>query len=93
VVSKEPQGVGLITVRGEGVAATFLAPAGSREETSGANCLKIENVNGAYVIRELDSSALNRSYKFGVSKTVRQMVLSGKAAPAVTVPVSPAAGF
>ncbi|MGA2135053.1 MAG: hypothetical protein ABSH50_22435 [Bryobacteraceae bacterium] len=92
-VSKDPTGVGVISVWGEGVKASFIAPAGLREDASGSNCLRVENVNGAYVIRELDSSVLNRSYKFGVSKAARRTVLSGEAGSAVTVPVSPASGF
>ena len=83
-----PVGVSIITVKGEGVSANFLAPASSDLDGSRATCLKLDSVNGAYVVRELDSRSLDRSYKFGVSKAARHMALNATAAPPVTVAVS-----
>ncbi|HTT64163.1 MAG TPA: hypothetical protein VMG35_20065 [Bryobacteraceae bacterium] len=92
VVMESPQ-LSLISVRGEGVATTFLAYAGGREETSSTSVLRLESVNGAYVIRQLDSSILRRLYKFPASKSARETALSGTASPAMVVPVSSGSGF
>jgi len=85
-------GVELVNLRGEGIAATFITPAGS-EESSGRSCLKLDDVNGTYVIRELDAGPLGRSYRFGVSKQVRNLTLRGDAMQPATIPISAAAGF
>ena len=77
----------MIFLRGDGVAAIFVAPAGS-EEISGHSRLKVDDVNGTYVIRELDAGQLAGSFKFGVSKTVRNLTLRGGARQPVTVPVA-----
>ena len=82
----------MIFLRGDGVAAIFVAPAGS-EEISGHSRLKVDDVNGTYVIRELDAGPIGRSYRFGVSKTVRNLTLRGAATQPVTVPVSATAGL
>ena len=87
-VELSPAGVSIISVKGEGVSTAFLASAGSDPDESHATCLKIDNINGANIVRELDSKSLDRSYKFGVAKAVRHMTLNGKSAPQVTVPVS-----
>jgi len=90
---RNPSGVELVYLRGEGVAATFIIPAGS-EETAGHSCLKLDDFNGTYVIRELDDSQIGRSYRFGVAKAVRDMTLrSGVAPQPVSVPLSAAAGL
>ena len=83
-------GVEFVSVRGEGTTAILLAPAGS-EEISGHSCLKADEVNGTYVIRELDAGPIGRSFRFGVSKTVRNLTLRGAVTHPVTVPVSAAA--
>jgi hypothetical protein len=83
--------VDLVYLRGEGIAATFVTPAGSAE-SSGRSCLKVDDVNGTYVIREIDAGPIGRSYRFGVSKAVRNLTLRSAAKP-VTVPVSAAAGL
>lgn len=84
-------GVELVNLRGEGVAATFLTQSGS-EEKSEHSCLKLDDVNGTYVVRELDAGPIGRSYRFGVAKAVRNLTLRGAGQP-VTVPVSASAGF
>ncbi len=85
-------GVELVYLRGEGITATFFTPAGS-EESSGHSCLRVDDVNGTYVIREFDEGPLGRSYRFGVPKAVRNLTLRGAARHPVTVPVSAAAGL
>lgn len=83
-------GADLVSVRGQGVAAMFIAPAGA-VETSGHSHLLADEVNGTYVIRELDAGPHGRSYRFAVSKAVRNLTLRGQTHP-VTVPVSASAG-
>jgi len=85
-------GAELVSIRGEGITATFLIPAGS-EESSGHSCLKVDDVNGTYVIRELDAGPLGGSYRFGVSKALRNLSLRAAARQPVTVAVSTAAGM
>jgi hypothetical protein len=85
-------GVEVVYLRGEGIAAAFFTPAGS-EESSGHSCLRVDDVNGTYVIREFDEGPLGRSYRFGVPKAVRNLTLRGAARQPVTVPVSAAAGL
>jgi len=80
-------GIELVSIRGEGVAARFVVPAGS-EEISGHSCLKVDDFNGTSVIRELDAGPVGRAYRFRVSKTVRNLTLRGDAAQPVAVPVS-----
>ena len=55
-------GVALVTVRGEGIAATFMTPSGA-EDSAGKSCLKVDDVNGTYVIRQLDAGPLGGSYR------------------------------
>ena len=83
--------VDLVSLRGEGIAATFVSAARS-EQRSGHSCLRVEDVNGTYVIRELDAGLIGRSYRFGVPKSVRNVALRSAAKPPTTVPVSAAGG-
>jgi hypothetical protein len=92
LMDRATTGVELIYLRGEGVNAAFFAPAGS-EDSSGHSCLKVDDLNGTYVIREFDEGPLGRSYRFGLSKTLRNLTLQGAARQPVTVPISAAAGF
>jgi hypothetical protein len=80
-------GVELIYLRGEDISATFFTPAGSGQ-SSGHSCLRVDNVNGTYVIREFDEGPLGRSYRFGMPKAIRELTLRGAATQPITVPVS-----
>ena len=84
-------GIELLHVQGENIYATFVIPAGS-EDTAGHSCLKMDDFNGTYVVRELDASQIGRTYRFGVSKAVRDLTLRGAASQPVSVPLSAAAG-
>lgn len=84
-------GVPVIRLQGEGITAMFFAPAGA-EEFSGNSRLKADNVDGTYVIRELDAGPLGKSFQFPVSKAVRNQTLRGQMQP-LTVPVSAASGL
>jgi hypothetical protein len=90
-LDRSVSGVEVVYLRGEGLVATFVVPAGATE-TAGRSCLKVDDVNGTYVIREFDEASIGRAYRFGVSKTVRNLTLRGAAEP-VTIPVSAAAGM
>jgi hypothetical protein len=83
-------GVELVSIRGEGVAAIFIAPVGAAE--TGHSCLKVDEVNGTYVVREFDAGPIGTSYRFGVSKAVRSLKLRGAATQPAGVPISAAAG-
>lgn len=80
-------GIELVSIRGEGVAARFVVPAGSADG-SGHSYLMVDEVNGTNVIRELNAASIGRSYRFGVSKTVRNLTLRGDAAQPASIPVS-----
>jgi hypothetical protein len=86
-LDRSVSGLEIIYLRGEGVKAVFFSPAGS-EESSGRSCLKIEQINGTYVVREFDEGPLGRAHRFGVSKTVKEMTLRGSTAQPITVPVA-----
>ena len=83
-IERSNSGVDVINLRGEGIAAMFMTPAGSAA-SSERPCLKVDDLNGTYVVRELDAG---RSYKFGLSKTVRSLSLRGAAPQPATIPVS-----
>jgi hypothetical protein len=93
-MDRTSSGVELINLRGETIAKTFFTPAGARD-SSGHSYLSVDNINGAYVIRQFDEGPLGRAYKFAVPKTVRNLTLRGAATqPAtVTVPVTAASGL
>jgi hypothetical protein len=89
-VSSTNSGLTIFHLNGEGTAATFYAPAGS-EQFSGNSRLKADDLDGTYVIRELDAGPLGKSFRFGVSKAVRNQTARGET-PAVAIPVSTASG-
>ena len=78
-------GVNEVIVRGDGVTATIMAPAGA-EDISDRSCLKVDAVNGTYVVRELDAGFLGKSYRFIMGKAVREKVMSSAAQP-ISVPL------
>lgn len=91
VLAKGTWGTDTISLRGEGVSTIMLAPAGY-QASSGRGCLKLDEINGTLVVRELDDTVFGRTYKFGVSKAAKESTLRGSARP-VTVPISTGAGM
>jgi hypothetical protein len=91
-VERNLSGIELLHLQGENLYATFVIPVGV-EETAGHSCLKMDDFNGTYVIRELDESQIGRSYRFGVSKAVQNLTLRGATSQPVSVPLSAAAGL
>ena len=81
---RQPSGINMVFVKGEGLEATFMAPSNA-EEISERSVLKVDEINGTRVIRELDAGFLGKSYRFAVSKAVREMTLSGSIAKPLTV--------
>ena len=86
-LDRSVSGLEMVFLRGEGVHAVFFTPAGS-DDSSGHSFLKIDGLNGTYVVREFDEGPHGRSYQFGVAKAVRNLTLRGAAPQPVTVPVS-----
>ncbi|MGO4883919.1 MAG: hypothetical protein ACLP59_24315 [Bryobacteraceae bacterium] len=85
-VGRNLNGVPVFNLRGEGVIATFFGPAVAAD-VNGPSQLKLDGIEGTYVVREFDSGSVGQSFRFGVSKTVRNL-LSKSEARHVTVPVS-----
>ena len=88
-LDRSATGAELVTVRGEGMAAVILVQVAS-QASSGHSCLKADEVDGTYVIRELDAGTSTGSYQFGVSKAARNLTLRGAAGRPVTVAVAAA---
>ncbi len=85
-VTRDISGVPMISLRGEGIDATFFAPA-CTGDTVHSSALKLDEVNGTYVVREFDAAPMGRAFTFRVSKTVSNQTLRG-AAGKLTVPVA-----
>ena len=90
-VDRAITGVSLINLRGESVRATIIAPITVGRSEYPGTYLRIEDLNGVHVVRELDSSALGRC-RFTVAKSVRDRVQDEGAGPSASLPVS-TAGF
>ena len=88
-VDRSLAGIELVHLNGEGAHATFLTPAGS-DDSSGRTCLRVDDVNGTYIVKELDEGPLGRTYRFHASKAARNLLMRASAKPA-TVLVSTAA--
>jgi hypothetical protein len=58
------------------------------DRVSNRNTLRLENINGAYVVRHLDAGILGQSYVFPVAKNVRMQVQRASTSAQVVVPVS-----
>lgn len=82
-VDRNNSGHNAVLLRGQGMSAIFMIPAGS-ETSSGRSFLRLDDLNGTLVIREFDAGAVGRAYRFGVSKKAREMTLRGGVAQPVT---------
>jgi len=77
-----------IHLSGEGINLTFLAIAKPDKE-SGRNYLDVANIDGTYVIRAFDAGLIGESFKFSVTKNVRNKALRASAElPGIAVPVA-----
>lgn len=70
-VDRQPTGFETVEVRGAGTTAVFLASPGS--DHPGRSYLKVDDLNGTYVIRELDAAPVGKSYRFCVSRKVQKL--------------------
>lgn len=87
-----PSQVRTIRLSGEGMRATFLAT-GKPAKESGHSYLEIQDVNGTYVVRELNSGLIGKSYSVPMTKSVHNRALRASASEPLIVPVSTGAGF
>lgn len=77
-----------VRLLGEDVRASVLTDYGTPERVSDRSFLKLQEVNGVYVVRELDAGLVGRSFKFLVSKKARASAERPNAVSQLTVPVS-----
>lgn len=82
------QRVRVIRLMGDGVRTFLLTGPGIPERISEHSALRLENLNGVYVVRHLDAGILGQSYVFPVSKNVHMKVERARAPSQVTVPVA-----
>jgi len=80
-----------VHVSGEGVQFTLLTMARPARE-SAQNYLEIADINGTPVVRAFDAGLLGESFRFAVTKTVKDKALRASAGPVTTVSVN-LAGF
>ena len=84
--------VRLVRLEGEGIRAFILAGPATPEQISARSDLRLENINGIYVVRHLDDGIFGQSYVFPVSKNVRMKVERANATSPTQVTVPVAAG-
>ena len=77
-----------IRLTGDGIQVNFLTGPGTSDSISERNTLRLENINGVYVVRHLDAGLLGQTYVFPVYKSVRMNVQRASAPSQVTVPVA-----
>jgi hypothetical protein len=82
----------VVHLTGEGVRVNMLTMSMPFKE-SGRSILKLEDINGTYVVREFDAGFLGKAYPFEVTKSVRNKALRASAGPSIELPVSTGAGF
>ncbi len=77
-ISGEASGVRTIALTGDGVDTRFLAPSIAGDFTE-RSVLKMDQINGTYVVRELDAAPTHSTYHFGVSKSLKNQMARGEA--------------
>jgi hypothetical protein len=87
-MSLYPTGARAVSLVGEDVRASILTDWGIPEHVSHRSALKLQQVNGVYVIRELDAGLVGRSYKFLVSKKARASAEQTNTVSQLAIPVS-----
>jgi hypothetical protein len=88
-ISLDPaQRARLIRVTGEGIRTAILTGPATPDRISVRSMLRLENINGVYVVRHLDDGVFGQSYVFPVYKNVRMNVQRASAPSQVTVPVA-----
>jgi hypothetical protein len=91
-LSTEGSGFQVIYLTGYGKTVTIPVGPYRTIPESGRTFLRVENVGGAYVIRELNSGAIGKQLIFLVPKSVNKQIAAARNAQDTNLPVSPAAG-
>jgi len=86
------QQVRVVRLQGDDLLIYILAGPPTPDRMSERSTLRLENINGVYVVRHLDAGILGQSYVFSVSKNVRMKVQRASAPSQVSVPVVAAGG-
>jgi len=82
------QQVRVVRLQGDDLRIYILAGPPTPDRMSDRSTLRLENINGVYVVRHLDAGILGQSYVFPVSKNVRMKVEHASAPSQVAVPVT-----
>ena len=82
----------LIYLRGEGLHITLLAGPVT-PHASERSLLRLEDDNGAYVVRQLQAGSLGKIFGFGIPKVVRARENRAATGTPVSVPVAANGGF
>jgi hypothetical protein len=82
------QRIRVVRLEGDGLRAFFLTGPPTLDRISHRSTLRLENLNGVYLVRHLDAGLVGESYVFPVSKSVRVKAESASAPTQVTVPIS-----
>jgi len=82
------QTVRVLRITGDGIRAFLLTGPGTHEDVSAHSQLRLENLNGVYVVRHLDAGIVGQSYVFPVSKNVRMKVERASAPSQMSVPIA-----
>jgi hypothetical protein len=83
------QQVHLVRLEGDDRRVFILTGSPTPDRVSDRNELRLENINGVYVVRHLDAGLLGRSYVFPVAKKVRMQVQrASTSSQTVVVPVA-----
>jgi hypothetical protein len=82
----------LIHLRGENTQAMILTGSVTMEDASEHSRLKLEDINGTYVVRELKAGALGKDFRFGVAKAARRQTDRASAGTPLNVSVAVGSG-
>jgi hypothetical protein len=83
------QQVHLVRLEGDDRQVFILTGSPTPDRVSDRNALRLENINGVYVVRHLDAGLLGESYVFPVAKKVRMQVQrASTSSQTVVIPVS-----
>jgi hypothetical protein len=77
-----------IHLTGDGIRLNLLTGPGTPHSISDRSTLRLENIDGVYVVRHLDNGIFGQSYVFPFYKSVRMKVQRASAPSQVTVPVA-----
>ena len=90
VTTDPTQTVHYFRLTGDGIQVNFVTGPATPDRISDRSTLRLENINGVYVVRHLDDGVFGQSYVFPVYKSARMNVqrASTGTPSQVTVPVT-----